>query len=301
MKRTLGQKILRAMIVLVIGMLLVAGVIFAFTMKNVSDTLDSSSRTLNETIGDQSSSYISEQSQARLMELAGENAEIADEVFSDFKRSVCIVASVAEQIYAHPELYTARLVAPPDAKNDGVLSMQVLYSAGTDPSDPAIRKELDLIGNVQDALMAVNASQESLASIYVATESGFMVQADYISASKFDETGKLMPLEAKERPWYQGASSTGKPYFTPVTKDAHTPRLGIMCGVPVYADNRLMGVAGGGMYLDSMETLVRSVDLGESGNACILNGNGQVLLSTWETGTRAAVANARDLRFSGGV
>ena len=179
------------------------------------------------------------------------------------------------------------------------MTIQVLYSANTDPADPKIEQELSLIGNVQDVLLAVNENQDEIASIYVATESGFMVQADYIPAKKFDESGNLMPLEAKERPWYQGAAETGNPFFTPVTKDAHTPRLAIMCGVPVYSDGELRGVAGAGMYLDDMEDLVQSVDLGGSGNACIINRSGQVLFSTYEEGTLAAVTDAQDLRLSG--
>ena len=294
--RSLGRKILRAMIALVIGMLLAAGAIFVLTMNNVSGTLVSANQSLSETIGEKSSAYMTEQSQGRMLELAGEKAEIADKIFSDFERGVCIVASVAEQIYGNPELYSARPVPLPDAENDGKLTVQVLYSADTDPSDPAIMEELALIGNTQDVLLAVNAYQDSMASIYVATESGFMVQADYISAKKFDESGNLMPLEAKERPWYQGAAETDMPFFTPVTKDAHTPRLGIMCGVPIHSESGLMGVAGAGMYLDNMEELIRSVDLGESGNACILNENGQVLFSTYEEGALAAVEDAEDLR-----
>ncbi len=298
-KKSLGRKILRAMIILVIGMLMVAGIIFTLTMKNVSDTLAESNRSLSETIGGQSSSYMTEQSQNRMQELAGEKAEIADEIFSDFKKGVCIAASAAEQIYNNPEQYAERTVPLPDPEKDGELSIQVLYSSRTKPTNPAIMKELRLIGNVQDVLIAVNASQDSMASLYVATESGFMVQADYISAKKFDEDGNLMPLEAKERPWYQGAAATGAPYFTPVTKDAHTPRLAIMCGVPIYAGKQLMGVAGAGMYLDDMEQLVQSVDLGESGNACIINESGQVLFSTYSLGTLAAAADAEDLRLSG--
>ena len=296
--RSLGKKIFRAMIALVIGLLLVAGIIFSLTMNKTSGTLASSNRNLRETAGEESSAYMTEQSKSRMMELAENKAEIADDLFFEFERGVCVAASVAEQIYSHPEEYKPRSVPLPDPEKDGELTIQVLYSALTDPDDPEIREELALIGNVQDVLMAVNASQTNMASIYVATESGFMVQADYIPAKKFDESGNLMPLEAKERPWYEGAARSGKAFFTPVTKDAHTPRLAIMCGVPVFLEDQLMGVAGAGMYLDDLEDLVKSVDLGESGNACILNRRGQVLFSTYEKGTLAAVTDAMDLRLS---
>ena len=296
--KSLGRKILRAMVVLVIGMLLIATSIFGFMMIKVSGTLASSNRNVSDTIGEMSSSYMTEASQNRMLELADEKAGIADELFLEFERGVCTVANVAEQIYSNPWLFPERSVPLPDAAKDGELTIQVLYSSHVDPGNPEINRELKLIGNVQDVLMAVNESRESMASIYVATESGFMVQADYIPAKKYDESGNLMPLEAKERPWYTGAVESGEPYFTSVTKDAHTPRLGIMCGVPVYSGGKLMAVAGAGMYLEDMEDLVQSVELGDSGNACILNRSGQVLFSTYESGTLAAVADAEDLRGS---
>ena len=296
--RSLGRKIQRAMIALVIGMLLVASTIFGVTMRKAVNTLAASNEALTETIRQSSSAYMTEQSQARMLELAAEKAKIADEIFFEFERGVRIVADDAAQIYNHPSLYAPRPVPLPDPSKDGELTIQVLYSAAVDPEDPAIVGELELIGNVQDTLMAVNASQDNIASLYVATESGFMVQADYIPAKKFDENGKLMPLEAKERPWYVGAAASGGPFFTPVTRDAHTPRLGIMCGVPVYRSGELVAVAGAGMYLDDMEDLVRSVNLGGSGNACILNGRGQVLFSTYESGALAAAVDAPDLRLS---
>jgi sigma-B regulation protein RsbU (phosphoserine phosphatase) len=297
-KKTLGKKILYAMIMVVVGMLLAASVILTLTIRNISGTLSSSNRNLSETISEESTTYLSNQSKSRLVELARKSAEIADGIFSNFRQGVVIVGSVAGEIYNNPERYSPNPAPLPDPKNDGVLTTQVLYSASTDPADPAIQEELALIGNVQDVLMAVNASQDNMASIYVATESGFMVQADYISAKKFDEGGNLMPLEAKERPWYQGAAATGEPFFTPVTKDAHTPRLAIMCGVPVFRGDELAAVAGAGMYLDEMENLVQSVNLGNSGKACIINENGQVLFSTFDEGSFAAVVDAPDLRLS---
>ena len=297
--RSLGRKILWAMVGLVIGMLVAAGCIFSLTMKNVSKTLTSSNQSLSETIGEKSYAYMTQQSQDRLLEIAKDKAEIADGVFSEFKRSVTAVASVAEKIYANPEIWPARPVELPDPKNKGRLTAQLLYSASVDPEDPEIAEEIGLIGNIQDVLVAVNKNQVNMASVYVATESGFVVQADYISDLKFDEAGKQLPLEARERPWYRGAAELGKADFTPVTKDLHTGRLAIMCGVPVYSRGRMKAVAGAGMYLDDLEDLVKSVDVGVSGNACIINRNGQVLFSTFEDGMLAAAADAKDLRMSG--
>ena len=107
-----------------------------------------------------------------------------------------------------------------------------------------------------------------------------------------------MPLDARTRPWYQGAASSGEPFITSVTKDAHTPRMGIMCGVPVYHDGQLMGVAGAGMYLDSIEDLIDSVSLGDDGNICIVNQYGRILFSSFKSGELSVEENTKDLRLS---
>ena len=202
--RSLGKKILYAMIVLVVGLLLVAGTIYALSLRKVSSTLAASNHTLSETIGGQSSAYMTEQSKNRMLELAGEKAEIADEFFREFERGVMAAASVAGQIYDNPELYSPRSVPLPDPEKDGELTMQVLYSAQTDPADPKIAEELALIGNVQDVLMAVNASQENMVSLYVATESGFMVQADYIPAKNSMTPVISCPWRQKSAPGIRG-------------------------------------------------------------------------------------------------
>ena len=296
--RPLGRKIARTMIAIVTGMIVAVSAVFLLTTSQVSETVDASGRELHDSLRDHSSAYLAEQTRTRLMEFVSEEANIADVVFADIESGVNTVAAVAQQIYNHPEQYSPRPAALPDPENDGKLAVQVLYSASTDPDAPAIVEELGLIGNVQDALLAVNASHKEIASIYVATESGFMVQADYISGKKFDRDGQLMPLEARQRPWYVAAKLNKKPSFTRVYRDAHTPRLTIGYSVPIYRQNRLVAVAAAGMYLDDTDRVVQSIDLGRSGDACIINENGQVLFSTYSEGTLAAAVNAADLRYA---
>ena len=295
-KKTLRKKILVDMIAIVIAMMLLASGIFYFTLRNVSNTLTKSSVEMSDTIRELSTASMTKLTEERLMELASSKADVVDAIFADFQRAVEVTAAAAESIYMHPEIYQAREVPIPDPKNEGILTPQVLYSASTNPDDPKITEERQLLGNVQDVLLAINSSQPSMASLYVATESGFMVQVDYISSKKYDDQGNLMPLEAKERPWYQGASSTLETYFTPVTKDAHTPRLAIMCGVPVIVDGQLKGVAGAGMYLDDLDVLVQNIETIAKGQACIINQDGQILFSTSDASLLEAKTNGQDLR-----
>jgi len=297
-KRSLGTKItLTMMSVLAMMVLFMSGVLF-MSMADISTTLSSANKEMGETSGEASLSSMTALMQERLLELAGDKADLADAMFRDFEQSVCVAAAAAEQIYADPEAYSERAVPVPAAENDGELAIQILYAEDTDPEDERIVREAGLLSNVQDTLLAVNHNSPNMASNYVATESGFMIQADYISASKFDAEGRILPLNARERPWYTGAKESGAPFFTPVTRDYHTTRLGIMCGVPVYRDGELMAVAGAGMYLDDIESMVHSIQLGEDGNACILNRFGRVLISTNEEGVFAVSDEGEDLRES---
>ncbi len=288
-KNSLRSKISRLMIAMVVGTLLIAAIFTSLSMRSVSNALLQANDVMSETSSQISSESMKAATESGLLELVKDKAALVDEVFEDFLQAVSTAAEVAQCIYDHPADYKGRSVALPKAENNGKLTIQLLLAPGVSQNDPAIRREIQLIGNIQDTLLGINANLDSMASNYIATASGFMVQADYISASKFDANGNLMPLEARERPWYQGAAQTRKPFFTTVTKDAHSPRLGIMCGIPIFDGDEVIAVSGAGMYLDGINEMIQSLDLKSYGNAIIINQNKEVLFSTFSEGKLAAI------------
>ena len=294
----LRKKIAQAIIFVVVASLLCVGAVFFINSRRIANTLIDSNREMSQTSRSMSSESMDELTRVRLQELADDKAALADRTFYEFQQAVSIVASAAEKLYENRDAYPQRSVPLPDPAKNGELSIQLLYAPDADPADPDTVREVGLIGNLQETVYSVNLHNENIASVYFASAKGVMVQADYISASKFDENGDLMPLNARTRPWYQGAAASGGPFITSVTKDAHTPRLGIMCGVPVYSDGELAGVAGAGMYLDSINSLVESVELGDKGNVCIVNQLGRILFSTFTSGPLSVEENDKDLRLS---
>lgn len=297
-KRSLNMKILLAMISVVLVTAVSVIIIFGVSMMNLFNTMIDASEQMGEKAEARSADSLTERMIERLGELATDKADLADQMFVEFEDAVRIAADAAQNVYANADSYSLKEVPLPDAANDGKLAVQLLFSANTDPESPKVQEEAGLLGNLQDTLLAINNNYENMVSNYIASETGIMIQADYISGTKFDDAGNILPYEAKERPWYQGASATGEPYFTPISKDAHTSRIGIMCGAPIYYEDRLMGVAGAGMYLDDIEALVQSVDLGENGEAFILNQDGQVLFSTHNEEELAVTVDGMDLRTS---
>ncbi len=293
--KSLRQKISLTMIAVVGLALLCVGVFSLFGTGRVFTTLLQSNRQMAQPSRLRSASSMTTLTQARLQELAEGKAELSDRLFYEFEEAVCNAATAAELLYADPEAYPPRDVAPPGMENDGRLTLQALYATGVDPDDEKIREEVRLLGNLQEMLYAINHNNTSIVSNYIATESGIMIQADYISAWKFGEDGAVMPLDAKERPWYVGAADTGRLYLTQVVQDLHTKRPTVMCGVPIYCGGVLKGVAGAGMYLDNVQAIVQDLELGEGGEACIVNQFGQVLFSSRQNAAITPFYPGRDL------
>ena len=293
--KSLRGKISRAMIAVVGLTLLCVGAVSWFSADGITKTLIQSNLEMTQTSRSSSSSSMAMLTQTRLQELANGKAELADRMFYEFEEAVCDAAKGAEILYADADSYPPRDVMLPRLENDGKLALQVLYATGVNPDDEEIKEEVRLLGNLQETLYVINYNKPSIVSNYIATESGIMIQADYISGKKFDDAGNIMPLDAKERPWYQGAAETGSLFLTPVVEDLHTRRPTVMCGVPIYCEGVFMGVAGAGMYLDNVEALVQDMDLGEAGEACIVNQFGQVLFSNNQIDAQVLFYPGRDL------
>lgn len=279
---------------------LTIGIFLIIRMNTLTGDVVESNNTFTELAGEMSSDSMTAQMRKRMMELTGSNASLANAKFEELETQVVLLANMTEKIFEDPDSYGLREVKQPDADNDGRLSVQLLHSeALKNLEEPQISREIGLLANMQDALYEINNNFENMASDYIALEPGIMIQADYISGSKFDEDGQILPYEADTRPWYQGAKESRKPYFTPVSRDAHTSGIGIMCGVPIYVDGEFLGVAGAGMYLSDIEQLVSDIRLGSSGYACIINQSGQVIFSPSESGMlKVDVENQTDLRMT---
>ena len=288
------------------GLLLVAllslGLILGVSSVNqiqLKTTLNESMEESKDTTVEMSSEATREQAVDNLRASAVASADLCDDLFVQFKRSVETLAIAAEELYAHESDYGLVDVARPDASNTGELTVQLLYSSKVDEDSEEIIKETGLLGNMQGTLLAVHKGFEPIVADCVATESGIMMMADLISDTKFDENGDYLPYEADTRPWYIGVKETGETYFTKLSRDAHTEKIGIMCGSPIKKDGRIVAVCEAGMYLDKLEEAVIKAATGQLNGTkiCIIDQFGQLVVSTAEDGIFAVdFENVVDLR-----
>ena len=279
-RRSLGDKISRVAIILTVTTLVVVAVVLFVTLFGLRSTFIKSSEKAGKDAEVISSETVKRQIEDSLLQSATSKADLADKALKQFRTSVQTVADTVTKMYENPDEYQQRGVDLPKQKNDGKLAVQLLYSKKTVKSSESVKKELGLIANAQDTLYVENKNDPNMVSNYIATKSGIMIQADYISAKKFDENGNIMPYEADTRPWYVGASKTKKPFFTSLSRDAHTSGVGIMCGVPFFKGKEFMGVAGAGMYLNELQKAVLDTKVGKDGYACMIDGEGKVIFSS---------------------
>lgn len=279
-KRSFRKKITRVVVAVAALSLTIMSVFMFIMLYGLRGFFIESNIDSGKQAEEMSARTVTNQIHERMIRTTQGQANRADSILENFMNSVKVVADYVTDLYTHPEDYPDRTVSLPDKKNDGKLSVQLLHSASTDLDDPEVRDELGLVANVQDLLLAINRNDDDMSSNYIATKSGLMIQADYISSRKFDDDGNILPIEAKERPWYQGAEETRKPYFTSLKKDLHTGRLAVMCGVPFNKKGQFMGVAGAGMYIDELGKVVNAADIGKAGYSTLVDSDGKIILST---------------------
>ncbi|MFK0384381.1 methyl-accepting chemotaxis protein [Agrobacterium sp. NPDC090273] len=101
------------------------------------------------------------------------------------------------------------------------------------------------------------------------------------SSGKFT-TWPAQPLPAdydpRKRPWYSDAVKAGKPVLTEPYADASTGGLIITAAVPVNINGTLAGVTGSDFSLDTLVTMIKSVDAGTDGYAFLVSKDGKILI-----------------------
>ncbi len=293
-RRSLGTTILVAMVALVMLTLLIITLVFMVRLKMMQRDLIKYNGMLGDKAGATSSASMEKEVAERLMKIARDQADIVDSNFSHFKSTVELLASDATYLYEHAADFGRIEIEEPKAENDGKLVVHITHSKNTDMTDPAVIDEAGLLGNESNTLMSAHAGNPSMAKCYIATESGLMIEADKDSSAKIAEDGTVAFYEAAERPWYIGTKNANATFFTNVTPEASGKRIGMMCGSPVTKYGKFMGVACAGMYLDDVDKMVQTTELGDTGIACIVNNQGQLLFSSENSGELSITKETAD-------
>ncbi len=299
-RRSITKKIVVLLIHMVLTSLLLLGAVGIWSLYLMRDISVSSGRQLGQTAADDAEAGLEHMAGEQLLLTAVEKSAYIEEKFKEVSAYVNGIAQAAEEIYKNPEGYPDRDVALPQ-RNSTKLAAQLLWSESLKYPTKKQKAELNKLANIQDLLVQYNANNDMVSSTYIATASGWFIQADYIARSKYSE-GMTMPdyFEAKERQWYQRALLTepGEIVYSDVIKDVHSGETCIVCARQVCVDGRVVAVAGVGSYLNTVKEAVLNTVIGENGYAFLVDKNGQVILSPKQSGEVSVNEGTGDLRKS---
>ena len=95
-----------------------------------------------------SSKALKTQLEVNLSNSIQDKASLANARFGKYSEYITGFSALIHDMYVHPQRYASRNVMPPDAKNQGVLTMQ-RYLRDDTVTRADIRQELELFGNLE--------------------------------------------------------------------------------------------------------------------------------------------------------
>jgi signal transduction histidine kinase len=136
-------------------------------------------------------------------------------------------------------------------------------------------------GGAQGGFVGANAAEGYL--VTTETPSAAIIRR-YSSDTQGDRVELLLErpgYDVRERPWYQTARKTGRPTWTEVTVSVNQPRLDATAVCPVYDDRGdHLGVFMVDVALSQISDFLKTLDIGGSGYAFIVDDEGQIVATS---------------------
>ena len=271
--------------------LLLSGGIAIYGMTDIKSSAEKTGRDIGQSAAENSSKALQQDAQRDLSRLLEERGELIDMIFDNLGANVGMIADEMSEIQEHPGRYSPRQVQEPQRSNAGTLAPQLQFAPGVMRDDPALQQEIGLAANIQDWLLRLDARQEMVASVYIASRNGFGITVDDRSEQKF-RAGEEAPfaIDFRTRPWYQEAEQEKRMIYSSIFMDVYSGNYGITCAAPYFtASGETAGVVGAGMFLNRIKDIVRKTSIGETGFGFIIDKDGRVLFSPKLEGSLAAV------------
>ncbi|OCR02521.1 histidine kinase [Oscillatoriales cyanobacterium USR001] len=125
--------------------------------------------------------------------------------------------------------------------------------------------------------------REQIPLLYIQDESTDFMRKIYRLDNRGNRTDlmKIDKYDPRTRPWYKAAATTGKSTWSSIYQFTAMPVLGITPAVPIYNETgKLQGVLAIDLTLEQISNFLRSLKIGKSGQAFIIERNGEMVASS---------------------
>ena len=266
--------------------LVLVGGIALYGMVNIRSSAVQIGQSIGQSAAENSSEILREDLKGDLMRMLTNRGKQIELIFANLSQNVTMLSREMTTIRQHPENYAMRRVSEPERVRAGQLTAQLQYAPDAAKGSKALQQEIGLTANLQDWLFQVNASQAAVASVYVASGTGFGITVDDRSDKKFKaDENEPFAIDFRTRPWYQDAATQKKLIFSRVFHDLYSGNLGITCAAPYFDESgEVAGVVGVGMFLTQVSEVIEGTRLGETGYGFLMGQKGHVIFSAKNDG-----------------
>lgn len=266
---SIAAKILATLLSLSMVALSIAGWLALSNMSSLGESALGSVSGLGDQAVGESSAALRTMTEADLVQLAKDQAAIADAFFSRAAAEVNIMASYAAVLWREP---SPPILRPTRANNDPppdpIGASTWSLAPGADPAE--FRPRLELLGNMDDIFTPIIINDHNFVWSYIGTREGvFRVFPWRELPSNYD---------ARTRPWFNRAVVYGNtgwtlPYIDPTYHD-----LKVACSAPVRdPTGYIVAVVGADISLQDINRNIIGTQVGQGGYAFMLDSSGNVM------------------------
>lgn len=233
-------------------------------------------------IKDKSESAVIEEMKSRVSGVVAEkvaNAEMSINTYSD---CVDLSSTLVEMLYRNPEKYH-KLEVPLRTKDSPKEYLMQRSFINTEKGINDVNDELSLLANMESIWQPfMKKYGETIATIYLGTETGFMLSYDNnANMAEYSENGEVY-FDHINRPWYKLAKKEGKMIFTDLTQDYFGRGLSLTCAKPFYNNNEFAGVVAMDILVSDLQQTIIDIDIAqdhEEDYAFLINDDGNIIAS----------------------
>lgn len=193
--------------------------------------------------------------------LAAEKVDIAQYELSNYTDYLYNVVDYISALYANPEKYVKRDVPRRDINAPAEYLMQRSF-ATEDITLDMVQDEMQLLANLEDILSPMMKKYgETIVSVYVGTETGFMLSYDRnASMAEYSENGEVY-FNHPERYWYISAKKANKLIYSDLSQDFFGRGLTLTCATPFYKGEEFAGVIGIDILVEDLQKEIVDIDI----------------------------------------
>ena len=282
--RGLQKKVFTLCIMLVVTAILGFALMGMIQLHTLRKMANNTGETQAKAVRSQSEKSMMQMAENSMKNMAFQAADNTDWEIYELRNEAVLLAAQVEDVFLHPEQYGEHPVELPQMENAGKLALQLMLSEDADPSEEEMVMVRKLANLAPLMKKMIEENEYDTQDLIISMPNGVSLFMDVTSEVKFDEDGSILPYDPKERPWWKEAIKNKDVVLTHAVHSTLLNLSEIEWGVPVYLDGELVAVVESSVRLDTFQTFVSEVLIGDRTFSIVVSDDGKLVYSPFSEG-----------------